>query len=130
MPGSLTIATSAIARTGPPTAPGSQNSGSGRRSPAQTGNPVSPGGQVLPVRPAARPIPQIDFSQIVRQLDAFVENGQRSLRFRADAVTGRVVMTVVNPNTQEVIRQVPAEELLALARTLDGLQGQLLNAES
>jgi len=128
MGGSLETVASAIARTALPvisTAPGSD-----LRSGAPTGNVASSGGEALPSPSVGRSVPQIDFSRIVRQLDAFVENGQRSLHFREDAATGRTVMTVVNPKTKEVIRQVPAEELLVLAQKLDGLQGQLINAEA
>ncbi len=96
----------------------------------KSGNPTSSSGQALPPPRSAPPQPQIDFTRVVRQIETFVENGQRSLQFTEDAATGRMIMTVVNPETKEVIRQVPADELLALAQTLDGLQGQIINAEA
>ena len=75
-------------------------------------------------------MPRVDNTQVVRQLNAFVENSQRTLRFSVDAATGRTVMTVVNANTQEVIRQVPQAEKLALARNLDSLRGLLIDASA
>jgi flagellar protein FlaG len=95
-----------------------------------SGNPALGGGQDLPPPLSPAPAPTLDFSQVVQQLDAFVENGQRSLRFRVDSATGRTVMTVLDAKTEEVIRQIPAEEVLALARNLDRLQGRLIDAEA
>ena len=126
MAGNLTTGTAAIARTAVPTVPRLQ-SRSGQLV-ASAGNPVSTGGQALPVQRSPQPVPQIDISHAVQQLDAFVQNGQRSLRFRVDDATGRTVITVVNENTQEVIRQIPPAEKLALARNLDSLQGLLVDA--
>ena len=121
MAGNLTTVTAAIARIATPTV----------QTPKQpigsVGNPAPSGGQALPVQ-EPRPVPQIDVSQVVQQLDAFVENVQRSLRFSVDDATGNTVMTVVDANTQEVIRQIPAEVKLALARNLGSLQGVLVDA--
>lgn len=126
MAGDLTTGTAAIARTAVPAVPRLQNRGG--QLTASSGNPASTGGQALPVQRSPQPVPQIDISQAVQQLDAFVQNGQRSLRFRVDATTGRTVITVVNENTQEVIRQIPPAEKLALARNLDSLRGLLVDA--
>jgi len=126
MAGNLTTVTAAIARTALPTVPKLQNGGA--RLTASTGNPASTGGQALPLQPAAQPVPQVDFSQVVQQLDAFVEGGQRSLQFRVDDVTGDTVMTVVDANTQEVIRQIPPDFKLVLAQSLNRLQGLIVDA--
>lgn len=126
MAGNLTTGAAAIARTAVPAVPKLQNGGG--RLTASAGNPASTSGQALPLHPAAQPVPQIDISQAVQQLDAFVQNGQRSLRFRVDDATGRTVITVVNESTQEVIRQIPPAEKLALARNLDSLRGLLVDA--
>ena len=94
------------------------------------GKLASTSGEALPPREFRPAIQQIDFSRIVRQLDAFVEGSQRTLQFTEDAATGKTVMTVVNPETKEVIRQVPADELLVLAQSLQSLVGQLVDAEA
>ncbi len=121
MVGGPTAVIAAIARTAAPAVLGNGRAGS---PPAESsGNLAAKGGQALPP-------PAFDFAELVRQLDAFTENGNRSLRYRTDDLTGLTVMTVINPNTQEVIRQVPPEEAVALARILEYLRGQLLNADS
>ncbi|MCX8004289.1 MAG: flagellar protein FlaG [Burkholderiaceae bacterium] len=42
----------------------------------------------------------------------------RELSFEFDRELGRVIVKLVDTNTREVIRQVPSEELLAIARAL------------
>lgn len=49
------------------------------------------------------------------------------LRFSVDHDTGRTVVKVTDANTQEVIRQIPAEEILQLAKEIDRMQGLLFH---
>jgi flagellar protein FlaG len=44
----------------------------------------------------------------------------RYLEFQVDEQSGRTVVTVKDRNTGEVIRQIPSEEILRLARNLSG----------
>jgi flagellar protein FlaG len=66
----------------------------------------------------------------VETLNELVQNQRRSLHFSVDQDTGRTVIRVVDPATDEVIRQIPPEEVLNLARHLDGLGGVLLRARA
>lgn len=47
----------------------------------------------------------------------------RNLQFSIDKDTGRSVVKVVDSSTNEVIRQIPSEELLAIARSIDNFSG-------
>jgi flagellar protein FlaG len=51
---------------------------------------------------------------------------ERSLIFRVDEASGRTVITVLDATTQEVVRQIPSEEVLVLARALE-VSGALLD---
>ncbi len=55
---------------------------------------------------------------VVSQLETLTQNLQRNLHFNVDDATGRVVVTVVDSESDEVIRQIPPEELLALSQHL------------
>ena len=81
--------------------------------------------------PRARPVPQRAptadageraaaerVRQAARQLDAWLKGSARTLEFRVDDSTGRIVVTVHDAQTNEVIRQIPGEEVLRLARSL------------
>lgn len=57
--------------------------------------------------------------QVVDQLNDYVQNIQRDLHFSIDDNTGRTVIKVVDSQSEEVIRQIPPEEALVLARHLE-----------
>lgn len=54
----------------------------------------------------------------------------QDLQFSIDDDTGRTVVKVVDSSTDEVIRQIPSKEVLAIAKALDKLQGVLLKQEA
>ncbi len=58
----------------------------------------------------------------VLDINEYVQSIQRTLRFSIDDETGTTVVKVLNSETQEVIRQFPPEEVLALARHLQASQ--------
>ncbi|MDX5385836.1 MAG: flagellar protein FlaG [Marinobacter sp.] len=57
-------------------------------------------------------------SQAVSDLNDYVQSVGRDLQFQVDEDSGRSIIRVLDSQTQEVIRQIPSEEALALARTL------------
>ena len=59
---------------------------------------------------------QVD--QAVSQINDYVQNVQRSLQFSVDETSGRNVVRVIDKTTEEVIRQIPIEEVLVIARTI------------
>lgn len=54
----------------------------------------------------------------ISRLNTYVQNQRRDLQFQVDDDSGEVVVKVVDPETQEVIRQIPSEEAVALAKAL------------
>lgn len=56
-----------------------------------------------------------------KTLRAFLKTLPSDLQFREDYDSGKVFFKVVNPVTREVIRQIPSEEILAMARKLKEL---------
>lgn len=52
------------------------------------------------------------------------------LSFSLEQDTGRMLVKIVDTETDEVIRQIPSEELLQISKALDKLQGLLLNNEA
>jgi flagellar protein FlaG len=53
-----------------------------------------------------------------------------NLKFAVDGDTGAMVVKVVDTETDQVIRQIPSEEMLAIARNIDRLQGLLVKQEA
>ncbi len=51
----------------------------------------------------------------VREANDISKLQSRRLNFSIDAVTDRIVVKVIDENTDEVVRQIPSEEMLKLA---------------
>ena len=59
-----------------------------------------------------------DLQTAVRNINDYVQKIQRDLEFSIDDASGRQVVKVIDAENEEVIRQIPAEEMLDLARHL------------
>jgi len=59
-----------------------------------------------------------ELENVVSQLQDYVQSIQRDMSFHIDDATGRVIVQVIDSNTQEVVRQIPSEEMLTIARHL------------
>ena len=78
---------------------------------------------------------QIDSSQessqtlgdAVESLQAFAKSSHRNLDFSIDEGSGQTVVKVVASDTGEIIRQIPTEVALKLARNLKDADGLLFN---
>ena len=68
--------------------------------------------------------------ELLNQIKALTENGIYSVRFESDEKTEQLVVKIVDNETQEVVRQVPAEELLGLRKALTDFQGNFINTVS
>jgi flagellar protein FlaG len=58
-----------------------------------------------------------------------MQDGGRGLAFKVDPALNRPVVTVTNQQTGEVIRQIPNEVIIRMARSIDETKGNLLNAK-
>ncbi len=56
---------------------------------------------------------------IVSQMSEYVQNHQRDLQFKIDKDSGQTVITVLDSESREVIRQIPHERMIHLADHLD-----------
>lgn len=62
----------------------------------------------------------------VVELNSYMQNMNRSLQFSVDDQSGDTVIKVIDSETDEVIRQIPAEELLVVRSSLEEYRGMLL----
>lgn len=72
---------------------------------------------------------QIQPEELLQQINALTEGGMYSVRFENDKAGGEMVVKVVDRQTDEVIRQIPPEELLNLTQRMNDLRGNLVKAE-
>lgn len=71
-----------------------------------------------PAEQSAKPSAE-QLQSAVHKLNDYVQNIQRTLSFSVDEDTGTTVVKVIDTETKEVVRQIPAEEMLSLAAAID-----------
>lgn len=76
-----------------------------------------------PVAGAAVSVDAEQLTQALERLSGYVQNLQRNLEFSVDKDSGRTVVRIVDPQTQEVIRQIPDGHALAMSKRLEGQAG-------
>ena len=69
-------------------------------------------------------------NETVSRLNEAVQVVKRDLQFRVDDESGRTIITVLDSETEEVIRQIPPEQVLTLAKNIESLKGLLFTAEA
>jgi len=69
--------------------------------------------------------PAHKLESVTRQIDSFLRSQNHNLNFRVDQGSGKMVVTVTDGETGEVIRQVPGEEALKMAQRIEDMTGLL-----
>ncbi|MBW2185933.1 MAG: flagellar protein FlaG [Deltaproteobacteria bacterium] len=72
---------------------------------------------------------KIQPEELLSQIKGLTEDGAYSVRFENDDEANQLVVKIVDTETDEVIRQVPAEEVLTLSARLDELRGNIVNTQ-
>jgi flagellar protein FlaG len=67
-----------------------------------------------PAKPKQAP-PPVEIEAVARQLESFMKRVSRELEFHVDDASGRLVCSVRDAQTGDLIRQIPNEEVLRLA---------------
>lgn len=68
-----------------------------------------------------QPAPVVDTAEIsetVTEINDIIRSVQRDLAFNVDEDSGRTVISVIDSESGELIRQIPSEDLLAIATHL------------
>ena len=125
MAGNVTSVTALPARTPVPSVPQSLSlkGGTGLAVP---GNGAPTAGKDVPVREVAELA--VDVERAVQRLNELMSDNRRSLRFQVDELSGRTIITVLDSETHEVVRQIPPPELLEVARRLEQASAALIDA--
>ncbi|MGH8385377.1 MAG: flagellar protein FlaG [Pseudomonas sp.] len=66
----------------------------------------------------------------VQEIEKFVQSVKRNLEFSIDEASGQVVVKVIASESGEVVRQIPNEEVLKLANSLNDASSLLFSAEA
>jgi flagellar protein FlaG len=88
-----------------------------------------------PTQPRATPPTQAPLSsdalrQVASQINNFLKSSSSNLQFMVDGDTRKVVVRIVDSETNELIRQIPSEEMLAISKSLDRMSGLLIKQKA
>lgn len=81
---------------------------------AAPGKPAIGGGEAKPDE-AGPDVPTT--AAAVVKLNEYLQQERRTLQFSVDQASGRTVITITDSETDEVIRQIPPERVLAIMRS-------------
>lgn len=99
----------------------------------QAPTPITPGQRATqgnPISPPAQPITQEAVAAAIQSANAYAQSISISILFSLDQDTGHTVVKMVDTETKEVLRQFPSEEMLAISRSIDRIQGLLINRKA
>jgi flagellar protein FlaG len=71
-------------------------------------------------------VDQVVLTDAVKKLNEYVAPALQTIEFSLDHESKRMVVKVVDTATQKVLRQIPNEEVVAMSKTLDKLQGLVI----
>ena len=73
--------------------------------------------------------PKIQPEELLDQIKAITQDGLYSVRFEKDASSSELVVKIVDNESEEVIRQIPPEELLNFKATFAELVGNIVDTK-
>ena len=71
-----------------------------------------------------------ELKQAVENINKSLQSLSQGLEFSVDTESKHTVVKVIDHQTRELIRQIPSEQALQIAKTLDQLVGKLLNEKA
>jgi flagellar protein FlaG len=67
---------------------------------------------------------------IASEVQIYLKRLNTELRFEVDSHSKEVIVKIVDPETNEVLRQIPTEELLAIRKRMEDLVGVLYKSST
>jgi flagellar protein FlaG len=92
-----------------------------------TGSTSSTSAPVIPTQPAPT-VAQV--SAAVQKINSAMSSQAQGIEFSVDSSSHRIVVKIVDQQTNQLIRQIPSKEALAIADSLDQTQGLLINQQA
>jgi len=81
-------------------------------------------------RPSAPPPSREDVDAAVEKLNESMKQSSQSLEFSIDKDSKDIVVKLIDQSTKEVVRQIPSEEALQIAKSIDRMQGRLIKEKA
>lgn len=127
IPTQLPLDPSAVTTT-PKPAQRAQNTTTGAPQETPTTTPVDASRKADESSDAQRKNDELD--DVVKNLNDHIQQYRRELQFEVDEKSGRTVVKVMDIETNEVIRQMPSEEVLAMSHRLTEMTGTMFQEKA
>jgi flagellar protein FlaG len=98
--------------------------------PGMSGQSLPSEGKELPQQSSEKSSSKSELRQAVSEINSYVQKVQRDLSFSMDEASGRTIIKVIDSESGKLVRQIPNEEVLALATYLQGVREDVSGAES
>lgn len=69
-------------------------------------------------------------TQVVQNINKSLQSFSQDLEFSVDSESDRTIVKLVDRKTKEVIRQIPSEETLEIAKYIDNVRGMLIKQQA
>lgn len=94
--------------------------------------PAPVGNKPAPSQTAGTQVSRQELEETLQRVrESLKSMASNNLEFSIDDTTGKTVVRVVDSSTKELIRQIPTEEMLAIAQALDGeIKGLLVRNQA
>jgi flagellar protein FlaG len=66
----------------------------------------------------------------VKDIQEFVNTVTTDVRFSVDKDTGRMIVSVVDSKTNQIVRQIPTEDIMKIAKNIDRMQGLIFSGKA
>jgi len=92
-------------------------------------NSLPDGGKRLPFNEEKTQAPKQSVEDAVKDINDHVQLTHRELQFTIDEASGKTVIKVIDSQTKELIRQIPGEEAISVAKKLsEGANLEIFNS--
>lgn len=88
---------------------------------------VAPVDKLLDLQPHPGLAHEENVDKVVAAANLSMQSVATNLKFEKDSSSGKTVVRVIDSETQQVLRQMPSEEMLAMSNALDRLQGLIVH---
>ncbi|WP_374399279.1 flagellar protein FlaG [Niveibacterium sp.] len=122
-PGALPPSSGSPVRNSAETRPTAQANAAGGVAPSGAVSGNSAAQTASPAQAAQKQPDREEVERALQEVKKAVDPMARNLQFSIDEDTGRTIVRIVDTATKEVIRQIPSEEVLAIAKALDRANG-------
>jgi flagellar protein FlaG len=79
---------------------------------------------------SSQPVTEKQLKTAINSVQEYIKPYNSSLEFSINDDINQVVVKVVDSSTKEVIRQIPSEEMIAIAKALDSIKGLFVKQQA